>query len=160
MKFYSLLLPGITGALFPVAAGNIAEIALNGGMTSPSPALERASTGSSGCKYVSDGKGSGVRATSLAPEPAPVIPACDPNCVTYTMPSQNRCAGQWAWEDCSRQGYAYKSQTRLRWKWVCPSQTFISCGNWGDNGTCCTAIGTDPSCAGNSGLLPCTGTPP
>lgn len=99
-----------------------------------------------------------IGSRSLDPEPP--TPQCDPNCPTLSMPDQTRCVGQWAWEDCDDRGYEYKSQTRKRWKWICPSQNYISCGTWYDNGNCCTAYDPGPSCAGNSLLTVCEGTPP
>ena len=79
-----------------------------------------------------------------------LVPACPPECTTLEMPSQTRCVTSfWNCNDPINEDWRHM---RKRWKWKCEDQT-------NDYG-CCLGADPGPSCAGNSGLLPCTGIPP
>lgn len=92
------------------------------------------------------------------PDPTPGDTPCSEVCPTLSMPAQFRCVDHWLWNCDVGSSQMYRHE-RKRWKWKCAQATFISCGDWYDNG-CCAEADTGPSCAGNSGLLPCVGIPP
>lgn len=81
-------------------------------------------------------------------------------CPTETMPPQYRCNPPGFMQSgCSTNADKFYDK-RYRWKWKCPDQPYkVSCGEW-FNQSCCSITDPGPSCAGNSGILPCEGTPP
>lgn len=89
------------------------------------------------------------------PPPDPPIPDC-PDCVTLPItPAQEKCVDKWG--TCPTNEHFI--ERRNRWKWKCATVTYISCGSWYDTEDCCGSPNGEPSCAGGSGLLPCSGTP-